>query len=568
MKKHSSIALIGKMLSLVKPYIYLIVLAVLVGSLGFFAAMGITFFAGLAIFSYLGEPLAISFAWLLALIVIFGFSRGLLRYVEQYLNHFMAFTLLAHIRDQLFGSLRKQGSKVLDDRSKGEVLSILQSDVETMEVFYAHTITPFLIAIIVEAGVAIALGLLCGYQFALLSIACDLIIGILAPIIFYRNNKKLGRLYREELSRSETIYLNSIYGIDETIFAGRQKDDKKAIDETSNRLNSLSKKLNQKASRNSEIVNILIAISDIAIIAIGALLYAHGDISSPAIIIGYATLAASFGPVVALANLPANLTMSFASANRVLDIIEEEPKTVDGDNEFDFKSLEVHGVSFSYDKEHPVVKNVNFSLSKGQFIGIHGKSGSGKSTILKLLLHFEDPDTGVVLYNDEPVSTYSRQSIAKNVTLFSQSTYLFQGSIGYNLKIAKPDASEEELIEACKKAGISAYSQSTEKGLDTAINALQDNLSTGEKQRLGLARVFLAKTPLLLLDEATSNVDASNEAHILNQLSKCKNDLALIVISHRESTLSICDKVYKLENGLFMDGESKKKPSKSKRKKA
>ncbi len=260
------------------------------------------------------------------------------------------------------------------------------------------------------------------------------------------------------------------------------------------------------------------------------------------------SVATSFGPVVALANLPANLTMSFASARRILPLIEERPKLSDGKEDFVFSNLEVRDVCFGYDDKE-VIKGVSFSLRKGEIIGIEGKSGCGKSTLFKLLLHFEEPSSGEVAYNGESVSSYSREAISRNVTLFSQSTYLFKKTIRYNLNIAKPGASEEELYKALAKAGLADKVRSLKDGLDTEINDLGDNLSSGEKQRLGLARIFLADTPLILLDEATSNVDAYNEAYILNQLKKEKEDKAIIIISHRPTSLSICERIYHMKEG-------------------
>ncbi|MCR5078978.1 MAG: ABC transporter ATP-binding protein/permease [Bacilli bacterium] len=550
MKRRNVFTLIKGMLSLVGKHVWLIVLAVIVGTLGFFAAMGITFFAGLSIANGLGLGISISFGLLIALILISGFARGGLRFVEQYLNHFMAFTLLADVRNKVFHALRKQGSKVLDDRSKGDILSILQSDTESLEVFYAHTITPFFIAIFVETGVLIALGLLCGYQIMLIGLASYLIIGFLVPTLFYLSNRKLGKEYRKALAESESKYLNHIYGVREVVTFAHQEDAKKEIAKVSSTLNAISKKLNDKAARFSSITNLLISLFDILVIIVATLLYQNGVISSATTVMGYAIIVASFGPVVALANLPGNLTMSFASAERVLDIVEAKPQEKEGGHTFVFDSLKLENVEFGYN-ENKILNNVSLALHKGEVIGIKGKSGSGKSTLLKLLLRFERPTSGKVLYNNEDIETYSREALSSNVVLFSQSTYLFQMSYADNLRIAKEDATIEELKEACKKAGILDYIEKTPKGFDTIVNDRQDNLSTGEKQRLGLARVFLSGAPLLLLDEATSNVDAKTEAHILKSLLEEKEDKAILLVSHRDSTLSICDKIYTLEEGFL-----------------
>lgn len=549
MKKKSFFSLLKGMLSLVKGKRYLIVLAVIVGTLGFLSAMGITFFGGLAILKLLGIEIPLSFGWLIALIIICGFARGFLRYAEQYLNHYMAFTLLALVRNNVFSSLRKQGNKVLDDRNKGELLSILQSDTESLEVFYAHTITPFFIAIFTEAIVLVLLGVLIHFSFSLLALGMYLLIGILTPIIFYLSNRKLGMEYRKKLAENENIYLNACYGIKEMLFFQKENEQVKILDSSTKEINTISRKLNNKTLTSQSVVNFLILLGDLLIILLGAYLFKKGIITNYYIILGYMTLATSFGPVVALANLPANLTMSFASAKRILPIIDEEPKIKEGKEDFSFSSLDVKDVSFSYDDKKEVLKDISFSLHKGEIIGIEGKSGCGKSTLFKLLLHFEETSKGNVLYNGKDISSYSRESLSKNVTLFSQSTYLFKNTIRYNLCIAKENATDDELYSALSKAGLSDKIRSLKDGLDTQINDLADNLSSGEKQRLGLARVFLADTPVILLDEATSNVDAYNEAYILSQLKKEKDNKAILLISHRSSSLSICDKVYHLKDG-------------------
>ncbi len=549
MKKQSFFSLLKGMLSLVKGKRYLIFLAVIVGTLGFLSAMGITFFGGLAILKLVGAEVSLSFAWLIALIILCGFCRGFLRYAEQYLNHYMAFTLLALVRNNVFSSLRKQGSKILDDRNKGELLSILQSDTESLEVFYAHTITPFFIAILTETIVLVLLGVLIHYSFSLLSLGMYLLIGIVTPIIFYLSNRKLGVQYREKLAESENISLNSCYGIKETLFFQKEKEQACILESSTKELNSITKKLNDKSLFSQSVVNFLIILGDILIIALGAHLYKQGVISSYYIILGYMTLATSFGPVVALANLPANLTMSFASAKRILPLIDEKPKVKDGEDDFTFNSLTVKNVSFKYEDSKEILKNVTFSLKKGEIVGIEGKSGGGKSTLFKLLLHFEEADNGEIIYNDKNISSYSREALAKNIALFSQTTYLFKNTIRYNMQIAKTDATDEEIYECLKKAGLDEKIRSLKDGLDTQINDLGDNLSSGEKQRLGLARVFLANTPLILLDEATSNIDAYNEAYILSQLKKEKENKAILLISHRASSLSICDKIYHLKDG-------------------
>lgn len=551
MRQESFVSMLKKMLRLVKGKRYLIVLAVLVGTLGFLSSMGITFFAAIALMKSLGVKTALSYPWLIALILICGFLRGFLRYIEQYLNHYMAFTLLGMVRNQVFSSLRNQGSKVLDERNKGELLSILQSDTESLEVFYAHTITPFFIALLTEIVVLILFGVLVHYAFSLIALASYLLIGFLTPVLFYLSNRNLGKEYRKALAESENDYLNSCYGIREILFFQKEKEESKLLLDKTSELNRINQKLNDRSLTFSGIVNFLIVLSDILIVFLGSYFIQNGGIESYRIILSYSMLATSFGPVVALSNLPGNLTMSFASSRRILAILEEKPEIEDGKEDFRFDRLEIQNVSFRY-QEKEVLKDISFSLEKGRIIGIEGKSGSGKSTLFKLLLHFEKAGKGKVLYNGKDIGEYSREALAKNVTLFSQSTYLFKNTIRYNLQIAKKDATDEELKEALKKAGILDKIESLPEGLSTQVNDLGDNFSSGERQRLGLARCFLSSCPLILLDEATSNVDSYNEALILNQLKKEKEEKAIILISHRMTSLSICDQIYHLKDGRLV----------------
>lgn len=548
--KNSFFSLLKEMLSLIKGKRYLLALAVLVGTLGYLFSMGILFFSALALLKLLGNDISLSFGWLVALTLLCGFLRGFLRYIEQYLNHYLAFTLLALVRNKVFSNLRGQGSKILDDKSNGQLLTILQSDTESLEVFYAHTITPFFIALFSEMIVLVLLGILVTIYFSLFALLAYLVIGALIPVVFYLTNRKLGQEYRVALSEGENQYFKACYGIREILFFQKEKEEAKHLEDTTVSLNLLNKKLNDRSLSFQSIVNFLILFFDILIVLLGGLLIKNDDIQSVRLILGYMMLASSFGPVVALSNLPSNLTMSFASGRRIMELLKEEPKVKDGSENFSFSSLCLKDVSFSYDNTK-VLKNVSFEIKKGEILGIEGKSGSGKSTLFKLLLHFEKAEDGQIQYNGKDISCYSREALCKNVTLFSQSTYLFKDSIAYNLRIAKPNATDEELDKALEKAGMLEKVKSLPMGLNTKIEELSENFSSGEKQRLGLARVFLSESPLILLDEATSNVDAQNEAWILNQLKMMKKDKAIILISHRMTSLSICDKICHLKDGVL-----------------
>lgn len=552
MKRRNVFNVIYNLLKLIGPYICYILLAVFLGILGFVFAINITVFAGLVIAKYLGLVINVSYNILFTIIIVSGILRGVLRYFEQYFNHFTAFKLLAVLRGIIFKKLRMLAPAKLEAKNKGEIISLIQADIEALEVFYAHTITPFLIAIIVSLISCIFVGLMTNLYLALICLLSYFIIGIIIPIIYYKFNHKNGSNYRGNLASFNEYYLDSIYGNYEIIALNRQEDRKNEINSKSNKLININKKLDNKNSLFKNITNTLIILLNLTIIIVGGILYKNNIINSYEIIIAFVTLTSSFGPVLALANLPNNLVMSFSAGNRMLDLLEEEPKVEEALNSqaFEFNNLKLENVSFKY-KDNDVLKGINLEIRNNEIIGILGDSGSGKSTILKLLMRFYDVDSGDILYNDINIKAISFESLYNNINLFSQSTYLFTGTIYDNLIMANPNASNEEIIEACENASILEYIEGLPNKFLTKITDLKDNLSSGEKQRLGLARVFLKKPKLLLLDEATSNIDSINEGIILNALKKYKNDMSIIMISHRRSTLLICDKIYELRDGII-----------------
>lgn len=550
--KRNIIKLIYKLLSLLGSFIGVLFLAVINGTVGFLLAISITVFAAIAILKLMGITIGISYTVIAIIITSCGILRGLIRYVEQYSNHYIAFKILAIIRDKLFRALRKLSPAKLDDKNKGELISILQSDIETLEVFYAHTVSPFLIALLTSTVMVIFISLMTSIHLGLSALLSYILIGVIIPVIYYNLNKKYGRSYRQKLGEFEGYYLDSIYGGYEILSQNKNVERSQSVDNSSKALIKMNKAIEDKGSLFKNITNALIVILNLLIVIVGGILIEKGLINEYKIILAYVALTSSFGSVVALANLPGNLTMSFASGNRVLDILEEEAIVKEGNdiNEFAFEEVELKNVSFGYDDEL-ILKDINLKLKKGEIIGIVGASGSGKTTILKLLMHFYYVRTGEILYNNINVNKISHKALYDNVNLFSQTTYLFSDTILNNLLIAKPNASMDEVIEACKNASIYDYIMKLENKFETKITDLKDNLSSGEKQRLGLARVFLNKPKLLLLDEATSNIDAINEGIILNAINKYKKDMAVLIVSHRLSTLSICQRIYEFKENTL-----------------
>ena len=552
MKKRSFHTLINGLLKLVDSFIFVIILAVINGTVGFLLSMSITAFAGLTIIKFMGVSISLSYTALFVIIAVCGISRGILRYIEQYSNHYIAFKILAILRSKIFKKLRELSPSKLESKNKGEIISMIQSDIETLEVFYAHTISPFLIAITTCIIVTLFIGFTTSWYFALFAVLAYVIIGGLIPVIFYKSNKKNGKEYRQKLGKFESFYLDSIYGNYEVISSNNQNSQ---IDKLNNQSNDLIKSTSLIDDKNTifkNVTNVTISILNIILIIIGGLLIQSNIIDSPLIILAFITFTSSFGPVIALSSLPSNLVMSFASGNRVLDLLEEKPLVEEPIKSFyfDFNKLKVEHLEFSYNQTNKILKDINFEVNKNEIVGLLGPSGCGKSTILKLLMKFYLPDNGNIYYNDINIKDISQSDLYDNVNLFSQSTFLFKGTIYDNLILANPKASKEEIIEACKNASIYEYIISLKDGFESKIDDLKDNLSTGEKQRIGLARVFLKKPKLLLLDEATANIDAINEGIILNALKKFKRDMSIVIISHRPSKLTICDRIYKVNNGI------------------
>ena len=542
------LGLIYKLIALVGPFSLYILLAVFMGVLGYLLAINISLFAAITIIKFLGIDVSLSYGLLFSIIIISGILRGILRYFEQYSNHYMAFKLLAIIRIKIFKSLRKLSLAKFLDKSKGDISQMLSSDVETLEVFYAHTITPILIALIVSLIMIIFLGIYINVYLALIALLTYLIIGIIIPLMFYMFNKNDGKKYRYNLGDFREFYLDSIYGGYEIISQNKKDEYIDLVKDKSDKLIKINNKLEIKNNIFTNITKIIIIMLNVLMIIISYILYINNIIDSPFIILSYVTLTTSLGPVLALANLPNNLAQTFASADRVFKLLNEKNNLTYGNLDFKFKNLEFKNVNFKYDKTD-ILRNCNFNLKNEEIIGILGPSGVGKSTILNLIMHFYEVNDGEILINNENIKKYSLESLYNNINLFSQKTYLFHDTILNNLKIAKSDATNEEITEACINAGIFDYIEGLKDGFNTKISDLKDNISEGEKQRLGLARVFLRKPKLLLLDEATANIDAINEGIILNSLKRYSKDMAIIIISHRKSSLSICNKIYEFKEG-------------------
>lgn len=552
-KRRNGLKIMASLIILLGSLSYIMLLAIINGTLGFLCAMGVTIFGSIGVAKFLGETINMSYGLIISLTIGCGVLRGALRYLEQYSNHFIAFKLLAALRDKIFKALRALAPAKLEGREKGGIISMITSDIETLEVFYAHTISPICIALIVETLVLLYVGFISSFYLSLAALVSYIIIGIILPIISSKLLSDTGVRYRKSFASFNSYYLDSIKGVNDIVLNNAMKVRNKEVNSKSDELLAETKKLKHKSGITEAISYAFVSLSLIGVLILGLYLSDKNIITIPKMIMGLVAIFGSYGPVIALSALPQNLTQTFASGDRVLDLLEEKPvvrEIKDGKN-FSFLDLKVNNLSFKYD-EASVLNNVNLEVKRGQIVALVGPSGCGKSTLLKLLLRFYETNSGDILYNNISINDINTSSLLDNVTLVSQQTYLFDDTIKENIKIAKYDATDEEIIEAAKKASIHEFIESLPDKYDTKVGQLGDNLSAGEKQRIGLARAFLSNAPLILLDEPTSNVDSINEGIILKSLKDQKENKSIILVSHRESTTAIADRIYRIKGGIIL----------------
>ena len=549
MNKRSGFCVMSKLIGLVKPLTGYMLLAIFMGLIGHLCATFITIFGGFAILNALGFEGVFSTMMIFAAVIVFAIVRGFLRYAEQSCNHFIAFKLLALIRDKVFQALRKLCPAKLEGKDRGDLISVITSDIELLEVFYAHTISPIAIAFLF---CVIMCGFIGSYHIFLgvFAAVAYITIGVFVPLMISKMSGDDGMRFRSKSGELSGFVLDSLRGLSETIQYGvgnkrleqmMQKTDALSVDE---------ERMKRTTGRNNALTNTAILVFDIVMLFGATYMCKQQMISVEAVLICTIALMSSFGPCVALANLGSTLQNTFAAGNRVLDILEETPVTEDvaGFENINFDGAEVKHVTFSYDDE-VILKDVSVEIPKNSIVGIVGKSGSGKSTLLKLLMRFWNVENGEVAISNTSVNQINTTNLRDMESFVTQETHLFCDSIKNNIRIAKLDATDEEIIKACKKASVHDFIMSLPQGYETPVGELGDTLSGGEKQRMGLARAFLHDASFMLLDEPTSNLDSLNEAVILKSLREERSGKTVVLVSHRQSTMGIVDQVYSVENG-------------------
>ena len=543
--RRSGFNIMMKLITLVKPLIGFMFLAIIAGVIGNLAAIFIPAYSSYVIANIVSRADQINLNMSFILLIVLAISRGFLRYVEQLCNHFIAFKLLAIIRNKVFRALRRLAPAKLEGKEKGNLISLITKDIELLEVFYAHTISPIFIAFITSA---IVVSILFAYSVkaAIFAMISYLIVGLFLPIFSSKSGKNEGLELRNEFADLNSYLLDSLRGMKEVIQYSYGEKRLDYIDETTVKLNRKQERIKVFEAQNRGFTTSIVALLGLIMFVIMKNeMVAIFDINK--LIVVTVLFMSSFGPVIALSSLSANLRSTFASGDRVLNILEEKPQVLEvyDQNKTYFSDLKIEDITFSYNDEI-ILNDFNLSLENGEKLAIFGKSGSGKSTLLKLIMRFWDVDKGEIKISDKNIKQVNTKDLRDIENYMTQETYLFQGSILENIKIAKKDASLNEVIEACKKASIHDFICSLKDGYETNVGELGEKLSSGEKQRIGLARVFLHDAPLYILDEPTSNLDALNEGIILNAISKEENK-SMLIVSHRKSALNIADKTIEIK---------------------
>lgn len=533
------------LIGMIKPLLGVMCIAIIMGCIGNLMAIFITILGGAAIGNLIGAATGISIKTIFLLLILFAVLRGVLRYAEQASNHYIAFKLLARIRHQIFASLRKLAPAKLDGKEKGNLISIITSDIELLEVFYAHTISPIAIAAITSLVMVAFIG-----QFhvglGVLAAVFYLLVGLVVPVVNSKAGQKHGQKYRSIYGKLNTAVLDNLYGLDEILQYEKQKERQEKMDAFTEHLEQVNVTLKKQEAVQRISTDTVILVAGVCMTLYSGLLASNGVISTGNAIICIIAMMSSFGPTAALSALSNNLNQTLASGNRVLNLLAETPIVTDvksGKGVYD-ADIHISDVTFAYPKdERAVLKQFSLDIRKNTIHGILGKSGCGKSTLLKLLMRFYEADAGSVRYGERDVNEIDTKKLRDHISYVTQETFLFQDTIENNIKVAKADATREEVIAAAKKASIHEFITSLPEGYDTKLSELGDSVSGGERQRIGIARAFLHDAKMILLDEPTSNIDSLNEGIILKSLLEERKDKTIVLVSHRKSTMSIADEV-------------------------
>lgn len=560
-RARSGVKVMAGLIGMIKPLLPFMFIAILMGCAGNLMATFITILGGFGIRQVLGLYQGMTLSHIFILIAVFAVLRGILRYAEQASNHYIAFKLLAQIRHKVFAALRRLCPAKLDGSEKGNLISIITSDIELLEVFYAHTISPIAIAILTSGFMVWFLGQI-HPAVGTLAAVFYLIVGAVIPVVNGKRGAGNGRIYRDSFGKLNTVVLDNLYGLDEILQYGQQENRLREMNRQTERLEQKNRKLKMAENTQRIVTDGVILIAGVLMAAICGYLAEQGKVSVDQAMVAVIAMISSFGPTAAISALSNNLQHTLASGNRVLDILEEEPLVediLDGSTVCE-GDISCNHISFAYadmqTKEgspfirsgsgkdsNLVLEDFDHMFAEHKIHGILGKSGCGKSTLLKLLMRFYETSGGEIRYGKTNVNEISTTALRSNISYVTQETFLFEDTIENNIKVAKEDATREEVAAAAKKAALHEFILSLPDGYDTKLAELGDSVSGGERQRIGIARAFLHDGDMIFLDEPTSNIDSLNEGIILRSLDREKENKTILLVSHRKSTMAIADDV-------------------------
>lgn len=538
-----------RLVGLVKPLTGYMLIAIVMGIAGHLAAASITILGAYAVLCALGFNVPFSIGTMFVAVCVLALFRGVLRYAEQACNHYIAFKLLALIREKVFLALRRLCPAKLEGRDRGDLISVITSDIELLEVFYAHTISPIVIACVFSLIMCIYIGSF-SLILGLIAMLAYVLVGAVIPLLISKLSGDDGMTLRNMSGNLSAVVLDGLRGLQEILQFGYGCEQINKVNRMTDELADTEKRMKDTAGRNQAITNTVILVCDLTMLFMSSGMYVDGTVGLEGVIMPTVALMSSFGPVIALANLGSTLQNTLAAGNRVLDILDETPVTeeITGKDDIEFTGACACDVTFSYGEE-VVLKNMSVDIPKGKVIGITGRSGTGKSTLLKLFMRFWKADEGCVSVSDVDVNRINTPNLRNMESFLTQETHLFNDSISNNIRIAKLTATDEEIVKACRKASVHDFIMSLPQGYDTPVGELGEALSGGERQRLGLARAFLHDADMMLLDEPTSNLDSLNEAVILKSLGEESSGKTVVLVSHRKSTMRIADMTYCVEHG-------------------
>ena len=546
----------ARLIVLVRTLLPVMLLAIFFGSIGHLCAIAVTVSAASGIAGIAGQSApSVPVGILPYFLIAFAVCRGIFHYAEQYCNHFIAFKLLAVIRHRIFAKLRELCPAKLEGRDKGNLISIITSDIELLEVFYAHTISPAAIALIVSACMTVFIWQ--GNAAAgIIALCAYITVGFVIPLVNAKLGGEDGLKFRNAFGALGSFVLDSLRGMDETIQYGCGKMRLSELIKRSQELTATQKKLSTLESYQRAITNFVILAFDAAVFCLLLRSFFAGSVSLGNVVVTTTALMSSFGPVVALSNLSNNLMQTLASGERVLSLLDEKPVVEEvtsataaidtAEKAFAVNGIDIANADFSYGAENILTK-FSLTIPGRKIFGIHGPSGCGKSTLLKLLMRFWDLQSGSISLSNKDIRTIDTASLRAAESYVTQETSLFRDTIANNIAIGKIGATREEIIDAAKKASLDEFVSSLPDGYDTEVGELGSTLSGGERQRIGLARAFLHDAPIMLLDEPTSNLDSLNEGIILKSLNEKSKRKTVVIVSHRMSTLNIAHSIFEMQ---------------------